>query len=97
MNINPFIDLISDIIHIFNWVLFAYIILSWLIAFNVVNRYQPFVARLNDVLTRIVEPLLRPIRRFMPDLGGVDLSPIVLILLLNFLNRVMYSYFYTIG
>lgn len=96
MNLNPFIDLVSNIIYLFNIVLFVYIILNWLIAFNIVNRHQPVVARVYEVLARVTEPLLRPIRRFMPELGGIDISPIVLILLLNFIDNAMYTYLYKV-
>ena len=88
----PFVNLISNIIDLFNIVLIAYIILSWLISFNIINRYQPFVAKVYDVLTRLTEPVLKPIRKFMPDLGGIDISPIVLVLLLNFIDSAMKSY-----
>lgn len=84
--------LVSQIINLYVFVLGVYIILSWLIGFNIVNRYQPVVAKVNDVLTRITEPALRPIRKYMPDLGGLDLSPIVLILLLNFLDNLLHGY-----
>lgn len=92
---NPFIDLISNLIFLYNIILVAYIILSWLIAFNIVNKHQPFVLRLNYALTRMTEPVLRPIRKYLPDLGGIDISPIILFLLLHFLNNALYYYFYT--
>ncbi|MBN8531788.1 MAG: YggT family protein [Alphaproteobacteria bacterium] len=89
---NPFIFIISQIISIYTIVLLVWVIMSWLISFNIINRHQPFVYRVNDVLNRLVEPALKPIRRFMPDLGGVDISPIILILLLQFLERAMLYY-----
>lgn len=94
MNVNPFIDLIGTIITLYNWVLIAWIILSWLIAFNIVNRYQPFVRNVMSVLGRLTEPVLSRIRRFMPNLGPIDLSPIVLFLALGFLKSILYTYFY---
>jgi YggT family protein len=94
--LNPFIELFSWIIQLYNYVLIAWLILSWLISFNIVNRYQPVVQRLNFALFRLTDPLLRPIRKYMPDLGGIDISPIVLMLLLNFLNRALFTYFYRI-
>ena len=60
------------------YLLIAYAILSWLIAFNVINTYNRFVAAIVDALERIFNPLLRPIRRILPDFGGIDLSPMVL-------------------
>lgn len=95
--LNPFINLIAQVIHLYTIVLIAWIVLSWLISFNIVNRHQPFVFKLNDILSRLTEPVLRPIRRFLPDLGGIDISPIILILLLNFLTEALYRYFYTVG
>ena len=62
-------------------------ILSWLVAFNVLNTRNRFVYLLGDFLARITEPALRPIRRILPTLGGVDLSPLVLILLLMFVQQ----------
>jgi YggT family protein len=64
------------------WGLIAYAILSWLIAFNVVNPYNQFVRMVNGFLSQILEPMLRPIRRFMPALGGVDLSSLILIIVI---------------
>lgn len=92
--LNPFIDLISAVIDLYFWVLVIWMVLSWLIAFNVVNRHQPFVYRANYALSRLTEPLLAPIRRLLPDLGGIDFSPIVLILLLQFLQNALYHYLY---
>jgi YggT family protein len=80
------LNLINTVISIYIWVLIASAVLSWLIAFNVVNTYNRFVYTLNDVLYRVTEPALRPIRRFVPNLGGVDISPVILILLLIFIR-----------
>lgn len=91
---NPVVYLLSTAIELYVYVLIASIILSWLIAFKIVNGYQPFVYKLNEMLRRITEPVLMPIRRILPDLGGIDISPIVLILLLNF---VQYSLVYYLG
>lgn len=94
MNINPLIDLIGTVISLYNWVLIAWIILSWLIAFNIINRYQPFVSRVMDVLSRLTEPVLGYIRRYIPLVAGIDLSPIILFLALGFLKSVLYTYLY---
>lgn len=88
----PFVNLMHNIIYLYNIVLIAYIIVSWLIALNIVNRYQPFVAKLNEVLSKLTEPVLRPVRKFMPDLGGIDISPIVVMLLLNFIDDALQRY-----
>jgi YggT family protein len=67
-------------------------VLSWLLAFGVVNRYNRVVASVNDFLWRITEPVLRPIRSVLPDLGGIDISPVILILVLYFLRDLMFEY-----
>ena len=66
--------------------------LSWLVAFKVVNTQNRFVYMAGDFLHRVTEPALRPIRRFLPNLGGIDLSPIVLILLLLFAESLLFEY-----
>ncbi|ESY70640.1 YggT family protein [Mesorhizobium sp. M1050] len=69
------------------WVIIASAIFSWLYAFNVVNSRNQFVGSIGNMLYRLTEPALRPIRRFMPDLGGIDISPIILLLVLFFLRQ----------
>lgn len=71
------------------WIIIGSVILSWLIAFNVVNPYNQFVRSLWDLFHRITEPMLRPIRRLLPDMGGIDLSPMILILVLIFIRIVV--------
>ena len=90
--VNPFLWLIHTVITLYIWVLIAAAILSWLIAFNVVNMRNQFVATLADFLYRITEPALRPIRRVMPNLGGVDISPVILLLGLFFLRSLLWEY-----
>jgi YggT family protein len=89
---NPFIWLIDTLITIYIWLLIAQAILSWLLAFGVVNRYNRAVAVIGDFLYRVTEPALRPIRNFLPSFGGVDISPIILILLLEFFRRFLLYY-----
>jgi YggT family protein len=74
---------------IYWWIIIASAIFSWLYAFNVVNSRNQFVSSIGNMLYRLTEPALRPIRRFMPDLGGVDISPIILLLLLFFLRQLI--------
>lgn len=81
--------LIDTLIDIYIWLLIAQAILSWLVAFGVVNRYNRAVSTLGDFLYRVTEPALRPIRNFLPNLGGIDISPVILILLLMFLRRLI--------
>src|SRR5258706_9431168 len=86
---NPFVWLIDTLITIYIWLLIAQAILSGLLAFGVVNRHNRAVAVIGDFLYRITEPALRPIRNFLPNLGGIDISPIILIILLEFLRRLI--------
>jgi len=81
--------LIDTLITIFIWLLIAQAILSWLLAFGVINRYNRGVSTVGDFLYRITEPALRPIRALLPNFGGIDISPIVLILILVFLERLL--------
>jgi YggT family protein len=80
------LNLFVMVIGIYIWLLIAQAILSWLLAFGVVNRYNRAVAVIGDFLYRITEPALRPIRSFLPNFGGIDISPIILILILYFLR-----------
>ena len=79
---------------IYVWLLIASAILSWLVAFNVVNTRNQFVGMVGDFLFRITEPVLRPIRSILPNLGGIDISPIVLILLIFLIKDVIVRYIY---
>jgi YggT family protein len=74
------------LISLYIWVLIIGAVLSWLVAFNVVNTRNRFVYTVGDVCYRLTEPALRPIRRLLPNLGGVDISPVILILLLWFIR-----------
>ncbi|WNK00381.1 YggT family protein [Thalassospiraceae bacterium LMO-JJ14] len=95
--IGPALALIYHLIELYTWVLIIGVIMSWLIAFNVINLSNQFVRLIYDVVTRLTEPLLGPIRRFLPDLGGVDISPVILILLLWFAKDVVYRLALRIG
>jgi len=88
------LDIVLIILDLYVWLLIASAILSSLIAFNVVNTRNQFVASVAEFLYRITEPLLRPIRNFMPNLGGLDISPIILILIIMFIQRVITYYIY---
>jgi YggT family protein len=88
-----FLNLVSTVISIYIWLLIAQAVLSWLVAFGIVNRHNRVVATIGDFLWRVTEPLLRPLRRVLPDLGGIDISPVILILLLWFLRNLMFEYF----
>jgi YggT family protein len=83
------LNFIAMVITLYMWVIIISVILSWLIAFNVINRHNQFVYMIADSMQRLSEPALRPIRRALPDLGGLDMSPVVLILILIFLRDVV--------
>ena len=85
----PLIGFLVLVIDLYIWVVIASAILSWLIAFNVVNTNNRFVLAIADALYRITEPALRPIRSILPNLGGIDISPVILILLLLFFRDVV--------
>ena len=83
------VKLIDVVIDLYTWVVIGSAIMSWLVAFGVVNTRNQFIRVVVNTLYRLTEPMLRPIRRFLPDLGGVDISPLVLILLLVFARRLL--------
>jgi len=87
-----FADLIITVINLYAWVVIAYVVVSWLMSFGVINTYNRFVAQLSDVLYRLTEPALRPIRNVLPNLGGLDISPIVLFILLRFVQNLIIEY-----
>ncbi len=87
--------LIDTIIEIYVWILVARVILSWLSAFRIINTGNQFVRAVYDFSYRLTEPLLRPIQRFTPAVGGVDLSPVVLILLLWFVRNLLSEYVFS--
>ena len=80
------LNLILLLIRIYIWLLIAQAILSWLLAFGVINRYNRTVSVIGDFLYRVTEPALRPIRSILPNFGGIDISPVILILILYFLS-----------
>jgi YggT family protein len=88
------LDIVLIILDLYVWLLIASAILSWLIAFNVVNTRNQFVSSVAEFLYRITEPVLAPIRSVMPNLGGLDISPIILILIIMLIQRVITYYIY---
>lgn len=84
--------LLSTVINLYVWVLIISVVLSWLVNFNVVNSHNRAVYMVMDVTYRLTEPALRPIRRVLPNLGGIDISPVILILLLYFVRSLMFEY-----
>ncbi|MCG8358537.1 MAG: YggT family protein [Kiloniellales bacterium] len=87
--LDPLIRIAIIAIDLYIWVVIISAILSWLVAFNVVNTTNRVVYMIGDFLWRITEPALRPIRRILPNLGGIDISPVVLILVLYFAKMVL--------
>ena len=84
--------LLDSIVSIYIWILIIDAILSWLIAFNVLNTSNRLVYSLLDISYKMTDPLLRPIRNFLPNLGNIDISPIVLILLLMFVRNLIFEF-----
>ncbi len=79
--------LIDSVLGLYQWVLIIWVVMSWLVAFNVINTYQPFVRTVMHVLDALTRPLLNPIRRVVPAIGGLDISPLILLLLVYFLRN----------
>jgi YggT family protein len=88
------LDVVLIALNLYIWILIASAILSWLMVFNVVNTRNQFVAMVADFLYRITEPVLRPIRRAMPNLGGLDMSPLIVILLIYLIEKIIIYYIY---
>ncbi len=88
------LDVIMLALQFYTWLIIGAAILSWLVAFNVVNARNDVVRAIWDFLYRVTEPALRPIRRILPNLGGIDVSPIILLLGIFFLQRVIALYLY---
>lgn len=84
--------LVDTVVQLYIYGLFIFIILGWLVQFNVINSSNRFVYLVMDFLYRATEPLLRPIRNLLPNLGGLDISPIVLVLALTFARNLMWEY-----
>ena len=92
----PFAQVFNVVLDLYVWVVVAGVVLSWLTAFGVVNTNNKAVYMVGDFIYRVTEPVLRPIRKILPDFGTVDLSPIALILIIMFLqsfvNRLIMSF-----
>ena len=85
----PLFSILITVVNLYLWVVIAAAVMSWLVAFNVVNSRSQFVYRVGDVLYRLTNPPLRQIRRVVPSIGGLDLSAVVLIFALQFLEMVL--------
>jgi YggT family protein len=85
-------NLVDTIIRIYIWLLIASVVLSWLVSFNVINTRNRFVYVVGDFLHRATEPVLRPVRNLLPNMGGLDISPIVVILALYFVRDLAFEF-----
>jgi YggT family protein len=87
--LDPLLTVLYELLEFYKWLVIVAAIMSWLIAFGVINTYNRAVSTINDFLYRVTEPALRPIRRFMPNLGGVDISPVILIFAIWLIQMVL--------
>jgi len=78
---------IDLILSLYSFVLFANIIFSWLYAFNIINTHSPLIRGIGHFLYTVTEPVLRPIRRILPNLGAIDISPLIVLLIIYFLRK----------
>ena len=83
------IEVILLALSFYKWVIIAVAIMSWLIAFNVINMHNDLVRSLWNGLNALTEPALRPLRRFLPNMGGLDISPIILLFIIFFIERLI--------
>jgi YggT family protein len=88
------LDVILLVLRLYGYIIIAAAILSWLVAFNVVNYRNDFVRSIWGFLNAVTEPVLRPIRRALPNLGGIDISPIIALLLLFLIEDIIVRYIY---
>lgn len=91
------LDIVMILLNVLWWIIIGQAVMSWLIAFNVINTHNDFVRQLWYVLERITEPLYRPFRRIMPDFGGLDLTPMVVLILLIILQQAVMPRLYLLG
>ncbi len=91
------LDVILLALDLFQWIIIIVAVMSWLIAFDVLNIRQDFVRTIWNALNALTEPVLRPIRAVLPNLGGLDISPVILLLIIYFLQRVITYYLYPLA
>src|SRR5438128_1333555 len=83
------VEIIQEVLNLYAYLLIAAAVMSWLIAFNVANTRNQFVSAVAEFLYRITEPVLRPVRSIVPSFGGIDISPIIVIIIIMFLQKVI--------
>lgn len=91
---NPIHNLLDTLLWLYLIAVIVSVIMSWLLQFGVINRSNPLINQIGEFLHRLTEPALRPIRNFLPDLGGIDISPIILIVLIEFARHVLASWIF---
>lgn len=90
----PFLEVIIILLNMYWWVVIIAVILTWLVAFNVVNTRNQIVGMIADFFYRVTEPVFRPIRAWMPNLGGIDFSPLIVLLIIFLIERIIALYIY---
>lgn len=93
----PLLNTLMYALNIYIWILIAAAVFSWLYAFNVINSRNQFVNMIGRFLYNVTEPVLKPIRRYMPDLGGVDISPIIVFILIYLIQQLIVYYLYPLA
>ena len=95
--LGPILEIVDTILGLYMWLIILSVVMSWLYAFNVVNASNRFVYAVGYFTHRLTEPALAPIRRFLPNFGAIDLSPLVLLLAVFFLRRVIQNLLFELG
>ena len=95
--LGPVLEIVDTILGLYMWVIILSVVMSWLYSFNVVNASNRFVYAVGYFTHRLTEPALAPIRRFLPNFGAIDISPLVLLLAVFFLRRVIQNLLFELG
>ena len=90
---NPFVWLILTLIEIYTWVVIAAVVMSWLVAFGVINVYNSFARSVVKFLDAVTDPVFRQVRKVIPPIGGLDISPLIVLIALQFLSYLIAYYF----
>jgi YggT family protein len=90
---NLIVDILRILLQVVWWIIVVQAIMSWLIAFNIINTYNDFVRQIWETLDKMTEPLYRPIRKILPDFGALDLSPLVVLVALAIFDRVLVAFY----
>ena len=90
---HPFINLIDNIINLIIFILVLQVIISWLLAFNIINANNRFIWQINYSIYKLTKPLLGPIQKLLPNMPGIDISPAILLIILYFISEMLEYYF----